>query len=226
MILDTLQAATSRVDIITVGSVRDLVAAFNREPRLFRERAGRVMMFIGEASDPAFREYNVTLDPNAYVGLMRSGLNIYWVPCFDGGLWHNAGHASFWQATHADLLRQAPPELVQFFIYALETESADPIPFLHQPVDPARKKALFRQQRNLWCTAVFRSLTVPREPVGEVFEFEPVSIAVSDDGGLYTGADIPAAMVHRFKVRDPARYAAVMTRETAELLARFPVALR
>ncbi|MCB1129392.1 MAG: hypothetical protein KDM81_23020, partial [Verrucomicrobiae bacterium] len=120
MILDTLRGATGRVDIIAVGSVRDLMAAFNREPGLFREQAGRVLVFIGEASDPAFREYNVTLDPHAYVGLMRSGLNLYWVPCFDGGLWYNAGHASFWQATHADLLGSAPPELVQYFIYALE----------------------------------------------------------------------------------------------------------
>lgn len=224
MILGTLRAATSRVDIITVGSVRDLVAAFNREPGIFRERAGRVMVFIGEASNPDFREYNVTLDPQAYVGLMRSGLNLYWVPCFDGGLWRNDGHASFWQATHADLLHPAPRELVQFFIYALEKETADPMAFLRQPVDSARREALFRQTRNLWCTAIFRSLTVPGEPVGNAFEFEPVAVAVSDDGGLHKGDSIPAATVRRFKVRDAERYASEMTRATAEILAGFPVA--
>ncbi|MCP5524714.1 MAG: hypothetical protein H7A46_24570 [Verrucomicrobiales bacterium] len=224
MILDTLRGATGRVDIIAVGSVRDLMAAFNREPGLFREQAGRVLVFIGEASDPAFREYNVTLDPHAYVGLMRSGLNLYWVPCFDGGLWYNAGHASFWQATHADLLGSAPPELVQYFIYALEKGTADPLRFVRQAVDPARREALFGQRRNLWCTAIFRSLTVPGEPAGEVFGFEKVAVAVDDDGDLDTGNAIPAATVHRFRVRDPARYAEVMTRETAEILARFPMA--
>ena len=65
------------MDIISVGSVRDLAAAFNRDPVLFREQAGRLLLFIGEASDPGFREHNVNLDPQAYVGLMRSGLNIY-----------------------------------------------------------------------------------------------------------------------------------------------------
>ena len=91
LILDTLRAATQRVDIIAVGSMRDLTAAFNREPELFRQRAGRLLLFIGEASDPDFREHNVSLDPHAFVGLMRSGLDLYWVPCFDGGLWRNAG---------------------------------------------------------------------------------------------------------------------------------------
>ncbi len=67
LILDTLRSATRRVDIIAVGSMRDLAAAFNREPELFRQRAGRLLVFIGEASDPDFREHNVNLDPHAYV---------------------------------------------------------------------------------------------------------------------------------------------------------------
>ncbi len=224
LILETLRTASRRVDIIAVGSMRDLVAAFNREPTLFRERAGRVLVFIGEATDPAFREHNVNLDPNAYVGLMRSGLNVYWVPCFDGGLWRNAGHASFWQATHADLLHLAPPELIQFFIYALEHETADPLAFLRQPVDPTRRHKLFRQTRNLWCTAVFRALTVPGEPSGDAFEFETVNLSIGDEATLRSPADFPATTVKRFKVLDADRYATLMTQATAEILARFPVA--
>lgn len=224
MILETLRAATSRVDIITVGSVRDLMAAFNREPDLLGRRAGRVLVFIGEASDPEFREYNVTLDPQAYVGLMRSGLDLHWVPCFDGRPWHNAGHASLWRATHADLLRSAPPELVQFFIYALEKETAEPIAFLHRPVDPARRDAWFRQKRKLWCTAVFRALAVPGAATGDAFEFEVVDVAIDADAALCTDGAVPSRTVRRFKVRDPERYGSEMTRATAEILARFPVA--
>ncbi|MCL4177203.1 MAG: nucleoside hydrolase [Verrucomicrobia bacterium] len=224
LILDTLRSATRRVDIIAVGSMRDLAAAFNREPELFRQRAGRLLLFIGEASDPAFREHNVNLDPHAYVALMRSGLNLYWVPCFDGGLWRNAGHASFWQATHADLLHLAPPELVRFFIYALEKETTDPLAFLRQPVDPTRREKLFRQTRNLWCTAVFRALTVPDEPSGDGFEFETVKLSLGVDAALRSSTDFPATTVKRFKVRDAERYGPVMTQATAGILARFPVA--
>ena len=220
LILDTLRTATGRVDIIAVGSMRDLTAAFNREPNLFRARAGRLLVFIGEASDPGFREHNVSLDPHAFVGLMRSGLDLYWVPCFDGGLWRNHGRASFWQATHAELLRTAPPELVQFFIYALDKETSDPLAFLRQSVDPARRAALFGQTRNLWGTAVFQALTVPGQPAGNAFEFESVKISVGDDGVVRAPVGVDSTTVHRFKVRALSSYGTEMTRATAEILGR------
>ena len=50
------------------------------------------------------------------------------------------------------------PEVLQYFIYALEKEKADPIAFLSTPVDLARKQRLFAGTRNLWCAAVFEWL--------------------------------------------------------------------
>ena len=108
-IVQTLRASARPVCIATLGSVRDVVAAFNREPGLFRTNVAMVLAFIGEASDPKYQEYNVGLDPQAFVGLMRSGLPVYWVPCFDGGLWQNRGHASFWRASHRALLGTGGP---------------------------------------------------------------------------------------------------------------------
>lgn len=223
LILNTLRAATSRVDLIAVGSVRDLAAAFNREPALFHRQAGRVMVFIGEASRTDFREYNVGLDPHAFVRLLRSGLNLCWVPCFDGGLWQNGGHASFWQATHARLLASAPPELVQYFIYALEKETAEPLGFLRQPVDPARREVLFQQTRNLWCAAIFRSLLNDGVPTSQAFTFEPVNVVVSDDAVVRYETGPASRRILRFKVRDHDCYAADMTAATAAVLARFPI---
>lgn len=120
---------------------------------------------MGDASNPKFVEWNGTLDPQAYLGLMRSGLPIYWVPCFDGGIWRNHGHASFGQARDADLLRDASPPVIQFFIYALDHEKSDPLAWLHQPVDPERKRRLLEGTRNLWCTAMFDFLAAPDQPL-------------------------------------------------------------
>lgn len=223
LILDQLRRATGRVDMITVGSVRDLVAAFNRQPTLFREKAGRIMVFIGEAAKRDYREYNVELDPSAFVGLMRSGLNVYWVPCFDGGLWHNAGHASFWQATHAELLSNAPPCLVQYFIYALEKEKADPVKFLGEPFSPTRREALFKQTRSLWCAAIFRGLVTGGAVEGKYFAFEPVDVTVGDDATIQYGEGKEAKRIMRFRVKDPAQFASGMTKETAECLGHFPM---
>ena len=154
LILRTLRASARPVCIAAAGSVRDVVCAFNREPELFRTNVAMVLAFIGEASDAKFLEWNVTLDPQAYVGLMRSGLPVYWVPCFDGGLWQNKGHASFWRASHRALLGGAAPEVIQYFIYALEKETAEPLGFLSRPVEPERRERLFAGTRNLWCAAV------------------------------------------------------------------------
>ncbi|HNQ88598.1 MAG TPA: nucleoside hydrolase [Verrucomicrobiota bacterium] len=243
LILDTLRQSRQPVSIIAVGSVRDVVAAFNREPDLFRRRVARILVFIGEATREDHREYNVGLDPHAYVGLLRSGLPIDWVPCFDGGPWQNRGHASFWQATHRQLLEHAPDPLVQYFLYALDHERGDPIAALARPVDPARRDRLFAGQRNLWCTAVFAWVTgrtvvrtgtdyrLAPPPAGPspdpetpapLFGFEPIEVSVDDHAVVRYGGP-NTRCVRRFVVLDPARYAEGMTRVTAALLAQFPI---
>lgn len=242
-ILDTLRAAPQPVAIATVGSVRDVVAAFNREPTLFRHKVATLVCFIGEASKVEFVEYNVELDPQAYIGLMRSGLPVYWVPCFDGGLWQNRGHASFWQAQHGDLLLGAVPGLLQYFIYALEKERSDPIAFLGRPVEPQRQARLFAAPRNLWCTAVFCLLGERRVVIdsgGDVrfertvipgadaardfgpFAFEEVELSIDDQAVVHYGSGPGAQKVRRFRVNNPATYPRAMTAATAALLRQFP----
>jgi NADH-quinone oxidoreductase subunit N len=240
LILDTLRASKLRVRIATVGSVRDVVAAFNREPELFRAKVSMLLVFIGEASNPEFTEYNVDLDRNAYIGLMRSGLPVYWVPCFDGGLWQNRGHASFWKAKHSDVLSAASPALVQYFIYALEKEKADPIQFISVPPDPVRKAALLADERNFWCTAIFGTMSGRRiftngrtwisrppnwrPPASEtwsevtLFDFEEVSLRISDEVRIDYSPGAGSTRLHRFKVVGASDYPRAMTAVTAELL--------
>ena len=219
IILKTLRESPGPVMIASVGSVRDMVAAFNREPALFRAKVGRLLVFIGEASDPTFKEYNVALDLQAYVGLMRSGLPVWWVPCFDGGVGQNRGHASFWKASHRDLLQNASPAVIQYFIYALEHEKADPLLFLSERVDAGCEERLLKGERNLWCTALFGVLAWPPAQTGnDLFGFTPVELTVADDATIRYAAGPDARKVMRFEIRDPARYAAEMTRKTAGVL--------
>jgi len=243
LILDTLEASPQPVALVTVGSARDVVAAFNRHPALCSRKISRVLCFIGEASKADFREHNVGLDPQAFIGLMRSALPIDWVPCFDGGPWKNQGRASFWQASHADLLGHAPDGLVQYFLYALEKGTSDPLAFLEQSPDPARRNRLFDMKRNLWCAAVFvtlagqgvafepdagvRFLELPSRPAqslpsGLLFAFEDVDLSISDNAEVRCGSGPDSKTVRRFKVLDPTRYGQGMTAATAALLRNFP----
>jgi hypothetical protein len=238
-ILRTLRASARSVSIVTLGSVQDVVSAFNREPGLFRTNVSMVLAFIGEASDPKLQEYNVGLDPQAFVGLMRSGLPVYWVPCFDGGLWQNRGHASFWRANHRALLGEATPEVIQYFIYALEKEGCDPLVFLSRPVEPERQARLFAGTRNLWCAAVLGVMSgrevvfdgrrwtsvlpgsstaatgVGRKPL---FRFSEGEVSVSDTGVVSYGKGPSSHKVKRFEVQEPAQYEQGMVEATAGIL--------
>ena len=239
LILTTLRDSSVPVSIAAVGSVRDVVAAFNREPALFRRKVGKLLVFIGEASEPGFQEYNVELDPQAYVGLMRSGLPVFWVPCFDGGLWQNNGHASFWQAKQEDLLQSAAPPLIQFFIYALEKEKSDPLAILAAPVDSQRQTRLLAGTRNLWCTAIFGGLSDRKvafdgtnyvslrvkndtankpKAYGDLFGFSEVDLSITDQAVIRYGKSKDSKRVLRFDVLNKAHYAKGMTAATAGLL--------
>lgn len=241
LILATLRKSTDPVRIATVGSVRDVVAAFNREPVLFRMKVAMVLAFIGEASDPKYREYNVELDPQAYIGLMRSGLPVYWVPCFDGGLWQNKGHASLCRAKQSVLLQGVAPEVLQYFIYALDREKAQPLAFLARPVDATRRVSVFAGQRNLWCAAVLgvmsgRNILLdgskytsalpagtqnPKPFAGnKIFGFSEVELTISDSAVVQYGPGPDSRKLMRFELRDPGHWEQAMTEATADLLSR------
>ena len=241
LILDALAAAHDPVTLIAVGSLRDVAAAFNRKPELFRKKVGSLLIFIG-ATRSKKREWNVNLDPNAFVCVMNSGLPIQWVPCFDGGNFRNQGQASFWRARHMDLLARVRDPVMNFFIYALRKKT-DPghVDFLKRPVDEADRKLVLEATRNLWCTAVFTSVSgrviVRRDdrwmavPPGELhdgekpvqaFAFEPIWLTVDRDARVLEGKTPNAHRVLRYRIAptDRKQYAAIMTSVTADLLGR------
>lgn len=237
LILEVLRKSPVRVNIVAVGSMRDVAAALNREPDLFREKAGRVLAFIGDAAEARSKdEYNVRLDPAAWARLLRSDLDLRWVPCFDGGAPRNDGHASFWMAPRKACFETCAPEVQQFFLYCLKKKAEPPIAALREPVDPAERDWLLKGSKELWCTAIFTTLSgrlqvhdgkrwlvlPPERAAGlaerKVFGFSTVEVTASDDGSVRYGPGPGSRKVERFEVLDRERYAEAMTSMTAGLL--------
>lgn len=237
LIIKALKESDKPVWIITVGSLRDVAAAFNREPALFKKKVDHLLVFAGDAQN-TFTEYNVSLDVMAYVRIMTSGLPLYWVPCFDGGLWKNAGNASFFRADQARLLEDLPDALMNFFIYALlQKDEDDPIGFLYRKVDETERRALLRGSRNLWCAPLFtfpagRSIVQrgsrflalaprriqARDKALRLFDFKRVAVRMrTRDGTVFTGGK----KVRRFQILDRSLYGDAMTSVTNALLASF-----
>ncbi len=219
-ILNLLRTSKEKVTLITVGSVTNIMAAFNRDEKLFRDKVERIFCFLGDASveHQNYPDYNISLDKNAFVRLFSSDLPVYWVPCFDGGIWTNNGRASFWQAKHSELWAGAPKPVLNYFLYALSHQDSDPIKFLQGGVDKKMLLEKGQQLRNLWCSAVFTYIA--SRPNQNVFDFVPVEVIVNSEGKLISHRLCwpQESNVMRFAVLDKSRYQTVMTDLTNRLI--------
>lgn len=159
LILDVLRNSPEPVTVFTTGSLRDVAAAFNRQPELLRRKIARLYINIGNpaaGADSRQWEYNVKLDRSAYCCIMCSGLPIYWCPCFDGGIWQRGRHGTYWKFVHTQVLETAPRQLQNWFLYALtKPNGVDPVEFLTMQQDPDARAQVWKMPRNMWCTAPF-----------------------------------------------------------------------
>ena len=159
LILSTLQQSEEKVVMFLVGSCRDFLVAFNRNPDLLREKVKAVYVNAGNGPKGIQTEWNVSLDPNAYVGLITSGLPIYWCPCFtdvyqvstpDEVAEGKAICTYFIVPNQAELLAPVRATVKNYFAYALSKSEEEPLGFLDKDVQPIPETP-----RHMWCTAPF-----------------------------------------------------------------------
>lgn len=232
----TLKKSSQPLTVVSVGSLRDIAAAWNRYPDVLLEKINRIYCFIGEASLSSFKEYNVELDQNAFISIMNSGLPIYWVPCFDGGLWKNNGSASYWQTKQKDILEGVSDEVMNFFRFALlEPQRVVNIDNFNEPVKEEVRINLNENLRNLWGAAVFthaagiplvernghwsvsRNTVKIRGGSDRLFSFEPINIWVDPGGVVHYESSSKSHTVYRFKVIDKKNFAKAMTEITNDI---------
>jgi hypothetical protein len=220
-ILNCLEQSDNKVTIISVGSLRDIAAAYNRNPNLFENKVDKLIIFIGESSNQDFFEYNVRLDKNAYIRVMNNIPNIWWIPCFDGGSWQNNGNASYWSEHRSVLLKGASDPIINYFLYAFtkSTDSINYIPHLYSPVNTEDLQSHILDSsillRNLWCCSVFPYF-VEKDKSNFPFTFEQVSVSVDSNAVLhYTGT---GNKLMRFAITDTANYNKKMTAIFNEIL--------
>jgi hypothetical protein len=197
-----------------------------------------LFIFIGEASQNGHIEYNVGLDKNAYIRIMNSRLPVYWIPCFDGGPWQNNGRASYWRASHKDLLGNASDRILNYFIYALlKKNEEDPVQYLDKQINRDERKKVLLMNRNLWCSAIFpyiagrrfirkknEIISVPmnasynKEQEIRPFKFDEVSVFVDKQANVLYEDTNRAGKIMQFHVLTADIYTEVMTSMTTQLL--------
>lgn len=120
LMLDTLRRSPGPVEITSFGSARPLAVALNRAPDLLREKVRRVHLCAGSAP-PGYLEWNVKLDPHAFVRVLRSNLPVAVYPCADqSGPWGLGQHNTFWQLPDFGLIRRVAPPLRRYLAFVFE----------------------------------------------------------------------------------------------------------
>lgn len=118
LILETLRQSEEKVSIMTQGSLRTLAAAYNRDPDLLRAKIERVHISAG-ASSPTYLEWNVNLDPHAFVCLLRSDLPIALYPCAtEDGPFAYGPHNTFWSLPDLRFIAAMHPSLQRYLGFA------------------------------------------------------------------------------------------------------------
>ena len=154
LLLEVLERSNEPVTISAVGSARVLAAAFNRAPELLKAKTRAVLLNIGSTGGPK-REWNVGLDPAAYIALWRSGLPIHWFPCGTDKSAFDPAHerGTYWRVKHAVLFRDLPDGLRAWLDYAFNGSSrGDIIRALAEGGRGPGWDKVLEGERNMWAT--------------------------------------------------------------------------
>ena len=164
LILQTLRTSDRPVDIAVFCSCRAVAAALNREPDLFRQKVGRIHLCAG-AQPAGYLEWNVMLDPHAFVRVLRSGLPIDLYPCAtDHGPFDLGPNNCYWKLPDLKWLAQMDPPLRRYLLFGLQRVVR--MDFLRAMDEdwpamsgPEAYRGLHQWYHQVWETAVWLGIT-------------------------------------------------------------------
>lgn len=204
LLLDTLRRSAVKVDVTVFGSARAVAVAYNRQPDLLRARVRRIHLCAG-ASSPDFLEWNVVLDPQAMVCLLRSDLPVAIYPCAtEGGPFAYGRHNCFWKLRDLEFVAHLDRPLQAYLAYAFSRSTcSDFLRYLEEEPPAAAMRAIVGRSHNVWETCVWLEVANRRlvrhadgrhriVPAAEVRptdtvlrnELRPCLVDVRDNGGF------------------------------------------
>lgn len=167
LILKTLRDSKQKVSLIAVGSLTDFAVALQRDPKLLNEKVSVVYVVAGTL-ESRFQDWNVKLDPTAFVTIMRSKLPIIWVPV----------DTSMWYFPAPQLLIPVRNKLAHFLLneslyYYLMLDS--------QARTHKDRYEYYDLGLRMWSTPAF--VMAVRDPAAsEMFDLESAKVEFDDDG--------------------------------------------
>ena len=165
LLLKTLRESREKVDITVFGSARTVAVAFNRDPDLLREKVNLLHLSIG-ASAPVQIEWNVALDPHAFIAVLQSGLPIALYPCGADnleGIWTAFSYDSnngYWLLANLNFIPEMDPPIRRYLEFAFSSSKrSDFLYALENDSDPVFDSERWNQIHRVWETCVWICMT-------------------------------------------------------------------
>jgi hypothetical protein len=160
LILKVLQESPEPVTILSFGSARPIAVAYNRNPQLFESKVKRILLSAGSSS-AGHLEWNVALDPNATVRLLRSHLPIDIFPCATkDGPFSYESHNSYWRLPDLHFVEQMNPKLRRYLDYAFgRVCQCDFLRAIDGDAAPAEPTEAYSHPHNIWETAIWMAVS-------------------------------------------------------------------
>lgn len=248
LILRTLREAEQPVDILIFCSCRSVAAAFNRDPELFRKKVHCIHLSVGNScgdvfdldwnaakrlelrpGSPGYLEWNVELDPHAFVALLRSGLNLAIYPCAcERGPFAMDFFNSYYLLPDLGFVRDMAPELASYLCYAFYRKNR--IDFLRAMAEqPPMEEldGLARRSHHVWESAVWQCVSgrkLVHRADGSFCLLPPEELTADDHEVISElrncSLEVDPTGRFRFKLTDYPTRTRIYYREDPELYAR------
>jgi pyrimidine-specific ribonucleoside hydrolase len=160
LILKVLRNSPEPVSILSFGSARSIAVAYNRDPALFHRKVAKIYLSAGSSS-PGYLEWNIALDINAALRLLRSDLPIDIFPCAtkDGPFAYES-HNSYWKLPDLEFIHDLDPKVRRYLDYAFgRTCRCDFLRAMDEDPSPSPKIEAYSHPHNVWETAVWMEVS-------------------------------------------------------------------
>jgi len=197
LLLETLRKSSGPVHVLSFGSARAVAAAYNRDPGLFKSRLAALHLSAG-AESREFLEWNVQLDPQAIVALLRSPLPVAIYPCATkDGPFSKGRHNTYWKLPDLKFVGKMEPRLRRYLAYAFwRSARPDFLRAMDEDGPGDFESGVWAKPHNVWETAVWGMVAgrrlvrqaegshrlVPAKEGSVAESLRPCLVTVADDG--------------------------------------------
>lgn len=247
LLMKILEESPQQVEIVSFGSARPLALAINRFFDLVKRKVARIHLCAGSYPPGELLEWNVKLDPEAFVRVISTDLPIIIYPCADRGNPFALGnHNTYWQMQNLEFLKEIDPRLLRFLVYShSRSNRVDFLQVLEEEPPEEAKQALFQRAHNVWETDVWLEVSkrilvqradgsyriipqsekkVSDRPVATALV--PVKLKPKDDGNFEVDFEADEKPHKIFYRRDPEEHQRAMREALPELYKTFRTVYR